>query len=107
MQGPAERQITSVDQRSRSRLDPSPEIRNGLERRKAESDSEMATRILHRAVGHLLWERERAEYLDIEDNEAAVEMLCGAAQEVAKGERRQGVRRSTLDWLQDAIRLKP
>ena len=98
--------MTSVDQQGQSRLEPVLEIRNGLERRKAVSESETATRVLHRAVGHLLWERERAEYLDITNNEAAIEILCEAAQAVAKSDRRQSLRTYTLDWLRNAIQSK-
>lgn len=96
--------MTSVDQQRHSRFELSRESGEGLERRRTSSDAEIATRILHRAVGHLLWERERGEYLDLALNEAAVELLCEAAQEVARSDRRQSVRSHTLDWLRSVMR---
>lgn len=93
--------MTSVDQQRRFHC----EVGNGLERRKTVSDPEVATHVLHRAVGHLLWERERREYLDIAINEAALEILCEAAQEVARNDRRQSVRTYTLAWLWNVMKL--
>ena len=75
----------------------------GLERRRSASDAERTTRLLHDAIGHLLWKRERGEYLDLASNEMAVESLCGAAQEVVRGERRQLIRTNALVWLRNIV----
>lgn len=93
--------MSTVDQQPSFLHDPSSKV--GFERRQATSDSEIATRILHRAVGHLLWERERGQYLDLAVNGASIEILCNAAQALAKADRRHSMRTDTLAWLRGVL----
>ncbi len=76
---------------------------NRLERRGGISESELALRTLHRAVAHLIDERDGNQQLLVEANRQAIALLCKAAQEVTRKDRRDATRRYAISWIWDAL----
>lgn len=74
-----------------------------MERRQGFSKPERALRTLHHAVAHLIDERDSNHQLSVEANREAIALLCQAAQEVTRKDRRDATRRYAISWIWDAL----
>lgn len=76
---------------------------NMLERRQGMSAPEHALRTLHHAVAHLISERDNNQQLSLGANRQAIALLCKAAQELTRKDRRDTTRRYAISWIWDAL----
>ena len=74
-----------------------------MERRQGVSEQEQALRKLHHAVAHLINERDSNQQLFVEANQQAIALLCKAAQDLTRKDRRDATRRYAISWIWDAL----